>query len=133
MAYDLDFEHPLAELEKRIQPYEKRAEKLKPDERVKLEGLKGNLERKTQEIYSSLTPWQRVQVARHRDRPYTNDYLKLMCEDFFELRGDRRYGDDRALVGGIASIDGQTLMILGSQKGRDTKERVEVKDRKSVV
>jgi acetyl-CoA carboxylase carboxyl transferase subunit alpha len=126
MAYDLDFERPLAELEKRMQPFEKRGDKLKADERAKLDQLKRELEQQTHDIYSSLTPWQRVQVARHRDRPYAGDYIKLMCEDFFELRGDRRYGDDRALVGGIASLDGQTMMILGSQKGRDTKERMEV-------
>lgn len=126
MAYDLDFEHPLAELDRRIQPYEKKVDKLKADERMKLDQLKLELEQKTQGIYSSLTPWQRVQVARHRDRPYTADYIKLMCEDFFELRGDRRYGDDRAMLGGIANIDGQTIMILGNQKGRDTKERMEV-------
>ncbi|HEV8192953.1 MAG TPA: acetyl-CoA carboxylase carboxyltransferase subunit alpha [Ktedonobacterales bacterium] len=126
MAYDLDFERPLAELEKRMQPFERRGDKLKADERAKLDQLKRDLEQQTQDIYSSLTPWQRVQVARHRDRPYAGDYIKLMCEDFFELRGDRRYGDDRALIGGVASLDGQTIMILGSQKGRDTKERVEV-------
>ncbi len=126
MPYDLDFERPLADIEKHMQPLEKKGDKLKADERAKLDKLRQDLERRTQEIYTSLTPWQRVQVARHRDRPYTGDYIKLMCEDFFELRGDRRYGDDRALLGGIASLDGQTIMIIGSQKGRDTKERLEV-------
>ena len=126
MPYDLDFERPLAELEKRKQPFERRGDKLRADERAKLEQLQRDIERRTKEIYSSLTPWQRVQVARHRERPYAGEYIKLMCEDFFELRGDRRFGDDRALLGGIASLDGQTIMILGSQKGRDTKERLEV-------
>lgn len=126
MPYDLDFERPLADIEKHMQPLEKKGDKLKADERAKLDKLRQDLERRTQEIYTSLTPWQRVQVARHRDRPYTGDYIKLMCEDFFELRGDRRYGDDRALLGGIASLDGQTIMIIGSQKGRDTRERLEV-------
>jgi acetyl-CoA carboxylase carboxyl transferase subunit alpha len=83
------------------------------------------LERQTRELYSALTPWQRVQVARHRERPYTADYIKLICDDFFVLRGDRRYGDDRAIVGGIASVEGRTLMLIGHQKGRDTKERQE--------
>src|SRR5262249_28964654 len=126
MPYDLDFERPLADLERRMLPYEKRGERLKADESAKLEQLRCELERRTREIYSSLTPWQQVQVARHRDRPYVAEYIKLMCEDFFELHGDRRYGDDRALMGGVASLDGQTIMILGSQKGRDTKERLDV-------
>jgi acetyl-CoA carboxylase carboxyl transferase subunit alpha len=126
MPYDLDFERPLAEDEKRIQSLQRRGDKLKADERAKLEQLQSQLEQKTRGIYAKLTPWQRVQVARHRDRPYAGDYIKLICDDFFELRGDRRYGDDRAILGGIASIDGQTIMILGSQKGRDTKERLEV-------
>jgi len=126
MAYDLDFERPLAELEKRLNALmQKRSEKLKPEERKQIEELGRQLEERTREIYSSLTPWQHVQVARHKDRPYTADYIKLMCDDFFELRGDRRYGDDRALMGGIASIDGKTVMILGHQKGRDTKEKQE--------
>jgi acetyl-CoA carboxylase carboxyl transferase subunit alpha len=126
MAYDLDFERPLAELEKRLNALaQKRSEKLKPEERKQIEELGRQLEERTREIYAALTPWQHVQVARHKDRPYTADYIKLMCDDFFELRGDRRYGDDRALMGGIASIDGKTVMILGHQKGRDTKEKQE--------
>ncbi len=68
------------------------------------------------EIYGNLTAWQCVQVARHPRRPYTSDYIDLMCEDFFELRGDRRYGDDRAILGGLASLNGETIMILGNQK-----------------
>jgi acetyl-CoA carboxylase carboxyl transferase subunit alpha len=64
-------------------------------------------------------------VARHKDRPYTLDYIKLMCDDFFELRGDRRFSDDRAIQGGLAVIDGRTVMLMGNQKGRDTKERIE--------
>ena len=124
MAYDLDFEKPLAELEKRIQKLQGRGDRLKPDERQQLETLQQDLSRKTTEIYSVLTPWQRVQVARHRDRPYTADYIKHICDDFFELRGDRRYGEDRAFLGGLASIDGQTVMLLGNQKGRDLQERM---------
>ncbi len=125
MAYDLEFERPLADIDRRIQGYVKRRDRLKPDERAHLADLERDLERRTREMYASLTPWQVVQVARHRERPYTNDYLKLICDDYFELRGDRRYGDDRAIQGGLASIDGQTVMILGQQKGRDLKEREE--------
>jgi acetyl-CoA carboxylase carboxyl transferase subunit alpha len=125
MAYDLEFEKPLAELDRKIQKLEGRAEKLKPTEREQLAGLKAELRQKTAEIYSKLTSWQVVQVARHRDRPYTLDYIKLMCDDYFELRGDRRFGDDRAIQGGLAQLDGRTVMLLGHQKGRDTKEKLE--------
>lgn len=125
MPYDLDFEKPLADIEKRIQTLQKRGERMKPDERAQVNELERELERRTREIYGALTPWQRVLVARHRNRPYTADYIKLMCDDFFELRGDRRFGDDRAILGGLASIDGRTVMLIGHQKGRDTKERQE--------
>ncbi|HEX6819043.1 MAG TPA: acetyl-CoA carboxylase carboxyltransferase subunit alpha [Ktedonobacterales bacterium] len=125
MPYDLDFERPLADLERRLTALEKRGDRLRPEERTQLEDVQRELEQRTREIYASLTPWQRVQVARHRQRPYTRDYIRLMCEDFFELRGDRQHGDDRAIQGGLASLDGRTIMILGQQKGRDTKERQE--------
>ena len=125
MAYDLEFERPLAELDKRIQALQRKGDRLKSDERRQLADLREQLERRTQEMYRDLAPWQRVQVARHKERPYTADYIKLICDDFFELRGDRRFGDDRAIYGGIGSIDGKSLMILGNQKGRDTKERLE--------
>lgn len=126
MAYDLDFERPLAELEKKLtHALQRRSDKQRPEERRQIEELERQLAETTRSIYASLTPWQKVQVARHRDRPYTADYIKLMCDDFFELRGDRRYGDDRALMGGIASIDGKSVMIMGHQKGRDTKEKQE--------
>jgi acetyl-CoA carboxylase carboxyl transferase subunit alpha len=125
MPYDLDFERPLAELERKIQSLQRRADKLRPEERAQLADLEQELERRLRRIYAALTPWQRVQVARHRQRPYTRDYIRLMCDDFFELRGDRRYGDDRAIQGGIANLGGRTIMLLGHQKGRDTKERQE--------
>ncbi|HLI09337.1 MAG TPA: acetyl-CoA carboxylase carboxyltransferase subunit alpha [Ktedonobacteraceae bacterium] len=72
-----------------------------------------------------LAPWQRVQLARHKERPHTTDYIRLLCEDFFELHGDRRYGDDRAIVAGLASIDGCALMLIGHEKGRDLCEMQE--------
>jgi acetyl-CoA carboxylase carboxyl transferase subunit alpha len=125
MAYDLEFEKPLAELERRIQRLESRGERLKSAEREQLAALQSDLRQKTAEIYSHLTPWQCVQVARHRNRPYLLDYVKLICDDFFELRGDRRYGDDRAIQGGLAQLDGRTVMLIGQQKGRDTKEKLE--------
>jgi acetyl-CoA carboxylase carboxyl transferase subunit alpha len=125
MAYDLEFERPLADLERRMQNLQRKGDRMKADERTQLRDLERQLEGRTRQIYAGLTPWQRVQVARHRDRPYTNDYIKLICDDYFELRGDRRYGDDRAIQGGMASIDGKTVMILGHQKGRDLKEKTE--------
>ncbi len=125
MAYDLDFERPLADIEKRIAHLQRRGERMKSEERVQVAELQRELARRTQEIYSSLTPWQRVQVARFRDRPYTNDYIKRMCDEYFELRGDRRFADDRAIQGGLASLGGQTVVVLGHQKGRDLKEREE--------
>jgi acetyl-CoA carboxylase carboxyl transferase subunit alpha len=125
MAYDLDFERPLAEIEKRIAHLQKRGDRIRPDERAQIEELKRELQRRMGEIYSSLTPWQRVQVARYRERPYTNDYLKLVFEDYFELRGDRRFADDRAIQGGLASLDGESVVVVGHQKGRDLKEREE--------
>jgi acetyl-CoA carboxylase carboxyl transferase subunit alpha len=125
MAYDLDFERPLAEIEKRIAALHRRGDRLKPDERAQIADLERELRHRTTEIYGSLTPWQRVQVARHKERPQTADYIKLMCREFFELRGDRRYGDDRAIMGGLASIDGKAVMIVGHQKGNDIRERQE--------
>lgn len=125
MAYDLDFEKPLADIEQKMLKLRRKAEKLKPEERKQIEAWEAELRQKTAEIYSALTPWQCVQVARHKDRPYTVDYIKLMCDDFFELRGDRRFSDDRAIQGGLAVIDGRTVMLMGNQKGRDTKERIE--------
>jgi acetyl-CoA carboxylase carboxyl transferase subunit alpha len=125
MAFDLDFERPLADLERRIQTLQRKGAKLKGDDRVRLNEYQQDLDARMREIYGNLTAWQCVQVARHPRRPYTSDYIDLMCEDFFELRGDRRYGDDRAILGGLASLNGETIMILGNQKGRDTKERME--------
>ncbi len=125
MAYELDFERPLADIEKRIAQVQKRGERMRADDRAQVAELQRELKRRTEEIYSSLTPWQRVQVARSRDRPYTNDYIKRMCDAYFEMRGDRRYSDDRAIQGGVASIGGQTVVLMGHQKGRDLKEREE--------
>lgn len=125
MAYDLDFERPLADIEKRISHLQRRGDRMKPEDRAQVAELQRELARMTREIYSALTPWQRVQVARFRDRPYTNDYIKRICDDAFELRGDRRFADDRAIQGYLASIDGQTVVLLGHQKGRDLKEKEE--------
>lgn len=123
MTYDLEFEKPLAELEKKIANLQRKGERLKPEERSQLQEAERDLPRRTEEIYKHLTSWQTVLVARHKDRPYSLDYLKLICEDFFELHGDRSFGDDHALVTGPAKLDQQTVMLVCQQKGRDMKEK----------
>lgn len=89
------------------------------------EQLQARLRTQLRELYSSLTPWQKVQVARHRERPYTLDYLQWGFAEFVELHGDRRYADDRSIVGGPALLNGRSVMVIGHQKGRDTRESVE--------
>ena len=88
-----------------------------------MEQLQGKIDQTRKSLYKNLTGWQKVQVSRHPDRPYTLDYIKGMTTNFIELHGDRNMGDDKAIVGGFASIDNQPVMILGHQKGRNTKER----------
>jgi acetyl-CoA carboxylase carboxyl transferase subunit alpha len=124
MAADLQFEKPLTELRAKIEELRRFTEEKGidfSDEIVKLEKKAAELE---QSIYGELTPWQKVQIARHADRPKTLDYIQGMCTDFIELHGDRRFGDDPALVGGIAKLDGIPVTVLGHQKGRDTKENI---------
>ncbi|GAC1347546.1 MAG: acetyl-CoA carboxylase carboxyltransferase subunit alpha [Ktedonobacteraceae bacterium] len=123
MAYDLEFEKPLADLEKRIINLQRKGDHLKPSEHVQLQEAERELRHRTEEIYSKLSSWQTVLVARHKDRPYAADYLRLMCNDFFELHGDRTFGDDHAIMTGPAALDGNTVMFVCHQKGRDTKER----------
>src|SRR5690348_1231140 len=119
-TYTLDFERPVRELEKQIEELKRS----NGDE----DGDSGPLERKLAElraeIYKNLTPMQRVQVARHPKRPYTADYLQLVFTDFVELHGDRLFRDDPAVIGGWARLDEQTVMVIGTQKGRDTKENL---------
>ncbi len=125
MAYILEFEKSLAELEKKLNALQRKENRLKPEEREQMAGLEAELAQATAQIYSNLTPWQCVQVARHKERPYTLDYIRLICDDFFELRGDRCFGDDRAIQGGLAQIDGRAVMLIGHQKGRETQEKLE--------
>jgi acetyl-CoA carboxylase carboxyl transferase subunit alpha len=120
----LEFEQPIAELEAKIEELGH----VGSDSKVNIAEEIARLERKSRQltttIFASLTPWQITQLARHPLRPYTLDYLRLICDEFTELHGDRMFGDDMAIVGGLARIDGRPLMIIGHQKGRDTKERV---------
>lgn len=123
MAYDLEFEKPLAELEKKIGALQKKGDRLKPDEHRQLQELEQQLRRRTEEIYRNLSPWQTVQVARHKDRPHSLDYINIMCDDFFELCGDRAFSDDHAILGGLAQLDGETVMLVSHQKGRTMKDK----------
>jgi acetyl-CoA carboxylase carboxyl transferase subunit alpha len=120
----LDFEKPILELERKIEDARglvRDGDAAAEEEVLRLER---KVERLRQDIYSKLTRWQRVKLARHPRRPYTLDYLKIMAPDFMELHGDRRFGDDPAIVGGLAVVDGLPLVIIGHQKGRDTKENI---------
>lgn len=123
MAYDLEFEKPLAELEKKINSLQRKVERLKPEERFQLQEAERELSRRTEELYKNLTSWQTVLVARHKDRPHSLNYVNLMCEDFFELHGDRSFGDDHAIVAGPAKLDNQTVMLVCQEKGHDMKEK----------
>lgn len=120
----LDFERPITELEKKISDMKD----FSVGESVELSGEIASLQKKLEklrgDVYSKLTRWQKVQIARHPMRPYAMDYIRLLSEGFLELHGDRGYGDDKALVGGFARIGGKSLMIIGQQKGRDTKEKL---------
>ncbi|MEM6470897.1 MAG: carboxyl transferase domain-containing protein, partial [Planctomycetota bacterium] len=118
----LDFEVEIAELEERIHALQRRTE-LTADDESELRTLRGDLVRQLKHVYGSLDPWQTVQVARHKNRPYTKDYLNLAFDDFVELHGDKHFGDDRAMLAGFAKLDRFKVVVLGHQKGRTFKER----------
>jgi acetyl-CoA carboxylase carboxyl transferase subunit alpha len=120
----LDFEKPIKELYEQIDDTKKLAEKNpKIDYSATLKQLEDSIIDKRREITEHLTPWQRVQLSRHPDRPYTLKYIEKMCTNFVELHGDRNVKDDKAMVGGFAQLDGETVMIIGQQKGVNTKMR----------
>ncbi len=123
VRFYLDFEKPLQELDLRIEEL-MRLGNGRVNGSSELAKLRQKSRKLTEEIFSRLTPWQRTQLARHPDRPYTLDYIERITDDFVELQGDRKFGDDPAIVGGIGSIGGQTFYIIGHQKGRGTKERI---------
>ncbi|MCD7099656.1 acetyl-CoA carboxylase carboxyltransferase subunit alpha [Stenotrophomonas sp. MMGLT7] len=120
----LDFEQPIADLEAKIQ--ELRSASTGPAVNVESEvhALQDKLRKRTAQIFRDLSPWQISQLARHPARPYTLDYIRVFCDEFQELAGDRAYADDKAIVGGLARIAGRPLVIIGHQKGRDTKSKV---------
>jgi acetyl-CoA carboxylase carboxyl transferase subunit alpha len=120
--YRFDFEKPIAEIARRMQETRKGAET--KDESPAARAMSAQMEQLKRKIYGNLTPWQRIQIARHPLRPYTLDYIHLIMSDFMELHGDRLFGDDKALIGGIAKFEGKSVMVMGHQKGRDTKENL---------
>ncbi len=120
----LDFEQPIAELEAKIQELRHASHGQAVDIEEEVGKLEDKLKRKTAEIFKSLTPWQIAQLARHPARPYTLDYLQTICSEFHELAGDRAFADDAAIVGGLARIDGRAVVVVGHQKGRDTKTKI---------
>jgi acetyl-CoA carboxylase carboxyl transferase subunit alpha len=120
----LDFEQPIAELEAKIDELRYVGDDSEININEEVARLKDKSESLTKNIFAKLSPWQVARVARHESRPYTQDYLDIIAPDFQELHGDRMYADDPAIVGGVGRIDGQAVMFIGQQKGRDTKERV---------
>lgn len=120
----LDFEKPIAELEKKIEELHALHGNSDMDLSQEISALEQRVEQERQDIFNNLSRWQKAQVARHINRPFTLDYIKYLFTDFFELHGDRNFGDDHAIVGGIARFDGEPVVVVGHQKGRDTKEKV---------
>ncbi|MFA5832252.1 MAG: acetyl-CoA carboxylase carboxyltransferase subunit alpha [Bacteroidota bacterium] len=118
----LEFEKPIFELEQKIEEIKNLSDNVDVSDEVKT--LEMKVSQLRENIFSNLTRWQRVQLARHPERPYTLDYIQHMTTDFVELHGDRAYGDDKAIVGGFAKLDGRPVMIIGHQKGRDTKSNL---------
>ncbi|MEJ5210848.1 MAG: acetyl-CoA carboxylase carboxyltransferase subunit alpha [Burkholderiales bacterium] len=120
----LDFEQPIAELESKIEELRYVQDDSALDISEEIERLQKKSKALTKDIYAKLTPWQISQVARHPQRPYTLDYINALFTDFEELHGDRHFADDPAIVGGLARFNGQPVMVIGHQKGRDTKEKI---------
>lgn len=120
----LDFEQPIAELEAKIESLRLSQEGSPVDISQEIALLESKSQQLTKEIYAKLTPWQTAQVARHPQRPYTLDYVRLIFSDFEELHGDRAFADDHAIVGGLARFNGKPVMVIGHQKGSDTKEKL---------
>ena len=118
----LEFEKPILELEQKLEEMRRYADN--PEIAQEIARIEKRVMQLTQSVYAGLTRWQRVQIARHPDRPYTLDYINLMMKDFIELHGDRTFRDDHAVVGGFGRLDDQTIMLIGQQKGRDTKSNV---------
>jgi acetyl-CoA carboxylase carboxyl transferase subunit alpha len=119
----LEFEKPIAELEEKLRELQEFSTDT-VDLKAEIGRLEKKVEKMREEIFSNLTRWQTVQLARHINRPFTTDYIRLIFTDFIELHGDRKFADDHAIVAGLARLDGHPVMVIGHQKGRDTKEKV---------
>jgi acetyl-CoA carboxylase carboxyl transferase subunit alpha len=119
----LEFEQPIADLETKIEELRYVQSESAVDISEEIDRLSKKSQQLTKDVYASLSPWQVTQIARHPQRPYTLDYINELFTDFQELHGDRTYADDQSIVGGLARFNGQACMVLGHQKGRDTKER----------
>ena len=117
----LDFEQPIAELENKIEELRYVQSESAVDISAEIEQLSKKSQQLTKDIYSDLTPWQITKIARHADRPYTLDYIREIFTDFVEMHGDRHFADDQSIVGGLARFNGTPCMVLGQQKGRDTR------------
>ena len=122
MTYD--FEKPIIDIEEELALLESNAMATGTDLSAEISKLKEKRDNLIIDIHSKLSRWQKVQLARHPDRPYTLDYIEMMCDNFIELHGDRQYGDDAAMVTGLAEIDGHNMMIIGHQKGRGTRDNI---------
>ncbi|MBI4622263.1 MAG: acetyl-CoA carboxylase carboxyltransferase subunit alpha [Verrucomicrobia bacterium] len=123
-AYALEFEKPLRELARQFDDLRQRSIETNVDLANEIESIERKIETTQRDIYSNLTPWQKVQIARHPKRPYALDYIAAIFEDFQEFHGDRQFNDDRAIIGGPAFFNGDAVMIIAQQKGRDPRERI---------
>ncbi|HEY1763493.1 MAG TPA: acetyl-CoA carboxylase carboxyltransferase subunit alpha [Opitutaceae bacterium] len=123
-AYSLEFEKPLRDLARQLDELRQQSVERNVDLSKETRALEKKIETLQREIYSGLTPWQKVLLARHPKRPYALDYVEMICKGFQEFQGDRQFNDDRALIGGTAFLDGNAVMIVAQQKGRDPKERI---------
>jgi acetyl-CoA carboxylase carboxyl transferase subunit alpha len=123
-SYTLEFEKPLRDLARQLDELRQQSIETKADLAAEIHSVEKKIEKLQREIYSNLTPWQKVLLARHPKRPYALDYVGMVCKGFQELHGDRQFNDDRALVGGTAFFEGHSVVIIAQQKGRDPKERI---------
>jgi acetyl-CoA carboxylase carboxyl transferase subunit alpha len=124
MIGELEFERPVTELRKKISELKEFTKSAEVDLSSEIEKLEARLEKLEKDIYENMKPWDRVQIARHPNRPTTLDYISFLFDDFFECHGDRLFGDDEAIVGGIAKFQGRSVTVIGHQRGKDTKENI---------
>ncbi|PLR81481.1 acetyl-CoA carboxylase carboxyl transferase subunit alpha [Bacillus canaveralius] len=124
MVGELEFERPVIELRKKITELKEFTQSTDVDLSSEIDKLEKRLEKLEKDIYENIKPWDRVQIARHPNRPTTLDYIQLLFSDFFESHGDRTFGDDQAIVGGIARFHGMPVTVIGHQRGKDTKENI---------